>query len=109
MKLQYTNIFEALTDDAQEAADLQFRADLMLVLREFFRERQATQAQIGRMLGIPQPRVSELARGKVDKFSADKLIGFLARVGIRFKPVAVPGKGGNPLRVKCDVSMAKAA
>ncbi|MBS0416361.1 MAG: XRE family transcriptional regulator [Proteobacteria bacterium] len=109
MKLQYTNIFEALTDDAQEAADLQFRADLMLVLREFFREREATQAQIGRMLGIPQPRVSELARGKVDKFSADKLIGFLARVGIRFKPLAVQGKGGNALKVKCDVSMAEAA
>lgn len=109
MKLQYANIFEAIADNAQDAADLQFRADLLLVLRDFFREQAASQAKIGRMLGIPQPRVSELMRGKVDKFSSDKLIGFLARVGIRFKPATVQGTRGGALRVKCDVSMAEAA
>jgi len=109
MKLKYSNIFEAITDNAEEAADMEFRADLMLVLRDFFRERAASQAQIGRMLGIPQPRVSELMTGKVDKFSSDKLIGFCAKVGIRFKPVTVPARGGRPLRVRCGVSVTEAA
>jgi predicted XRE-type DNA-binding protein len=109
MKLKYSNIFEAIADNAEEAADLEFRADLMLVLRDFFREHGASQAQIGQMLGIPQPRVSELMSGKINKFSSDKLIGFCAKVGIRFKPATVQATKGRPSRVKCDVSIAKAA
>jgi predicted XRE-type DNA-binding protein len=108
MKLRYDNIFEAITDSPEEAADMQFRADLILVLRDYFRERAVTQAQIGKMLRIPQPRVSELMTGKVDKFSADKLIGFLASVGIRFKPSTIPSARGRPLRVKCDVVVSPA-
>jgi predicted XRE-type DNA-binding protein len=109
IKLRYENIFEAITDGPEEAADMQFRADLILVLRDFFRERAATQAQIGQMLRIPQPRVSELMTGKVDKFSADKLIGFLANVGIRFKPSLIPSTRGRSLRVKCDVVVSQSA
>ena len=108
MKLKYSNIFEAITKNAEEAADMEFRADLMLVLRDFFREQEASQVQIGRMLGIPQPRVSELMTGKVNKFSSDKLIGFMAKVGIRFRPATVPATKGRPLRVKCDVFVAQA-
>jgi predicted XRE-type DNA-binding protein len=86
MKLKHSNIFEAITTSAEEAADLEFRADLMLVLRDFFREQDASQVQIGQMLGIPPPRVSELMTGKVNEFSSDKLIGLLAKVGIRYRP-----------------------
>jgi predicted XRE-type DNA-binding protein len=106
MKLRYSNVFEAIAKNAVESADLEFRADLMLVLRDFFRERAVSQAKICEMLGVPQPRVSELMTGKVDKFSADKLIGFCAKVGIRFKPATVQAARGRPLRVKCDVSVA---
>lgn len=109
MKLQYENIFEAIAGNTAEAADLQFRADLMLVLRDFFRDMEASQTRIGQLLDIPQPRVSELMSGKVDKFSSDKLIGFLAKVGIRFKPTTVQATRGRPIRVKCDVSIAYAA
>jgi predicted XRE-type DNA-binding protein len=109
MKLKYSNIFEAIADNAQDAADLEFRSDLMLVLRDFFREQEASQARVGQILGIPQPRVSELMGGKVDKFSSDKLIGFLAKIGIRFKPATVQGTRGKPMRVKCDVFVAQAA
>ena len=108
MKLKYSNIFEAITETAEEAADTEFRADLMLVLREFFRAQEASQVHIAQMLGIPQPRVSELMTGKVDKFSSDKLIGLLAKLGIRFRPATVPAARGRPLRVKCDVLVASA-
>lgn len=108
-QLKYSSIFEAITDDAEEAADLQFRADLMLLLREHFRSKAATQAEIGARLGIPQPRVSELMTGKIDKFSSDKLIGFLAKIGVRFKPVMVPATKTKSMRIKCSVSVASAA
>lgn len=105
-RLKYSSIFEAITDDAIEAADLQFRADLMLLLRECFRSKGATQAEIGARLGIPQPRVSELMTGKVDKFSSDKLIGFLASLGIRLKPIMVPSTKTRPMQIKCNVLVA---
>jgi len=106
-QLKYSNIFEAITDDPEKAADLEFRADLMLILRDYFDG--ISQAGVGKALGIPQPRVSELMSGKVDKFSSDKLIGLLAKVGIRFKPTTVQMAKGRPIKVKCEVSVARAA
>jgi len=75
-----------------------FRADLMLMLRDYFRDQEMTQTQIRKALNIPQPRVRELMTGKVDGFSADKLIGFLARVGIRLKPAPVHATRRRPFR-----------
>ena len=96
--LGYDNIFSAMTEDLQEAADLQFRADLMLTLRRMFEEKGWKQADIARALGIPQPRVSELMRGKIDLFSADRLIGFLARLNLRLRPRFDPQQG-----LACDI------
>ncbi len=89
-QLTYTNIFDAITDDKAEAADLQFRADLMLVMRDIFEANDWKNADIADALKLSQPRVSELTTGKVDKFSSDKLIGFLAKLGFRFKPSYAP-------------------
>jgi predicted XRE-type DNA-binding protein len=108
-RLKYSNIFDAITDDPVEAADLKFRADLMLVLREYFRAQNATQVAVSQRLGVPQPRVSELLNGKIDKFSADKLIGFAAKLGIRFYPSVVKASRGKPMTFKCDVAMAPPA
>ena len=107
-RLKYSNIFEAITDDAEEAAELQFRADLMLLLREYFRSKDVAQAETGTKLGIPQPRVSELMTGKIDKFSSDKLIGFLAKLGIRLRLVMSPQTKTKLPRVKFNVSMPRA-
>lgn len=103
-KLSYQNIFEAITDDPAEAADLQFRADLMLALRDLFESRNWTQADIGRALGVPQPRVSELMRGKISTVSADKLIGYLARLGLRLRP-SFQARRGKGLPIKCAVEV----
>ncbi|MCY0093123.1 helix-turn-helix domain-containing protein [Hoeflea ulvae] len=85
-QLRYNNIFDAITDDKSEAADLSFRADLIVTLRNIFEANQWNQAAIAGALEIPQPRVSELLRGKVHLFSADKLIGYLAKLGVRLRP-----------------------
>lgn len=85
-ELTFTNIFDAITDDSGEAADLEFRADMMLVLRNYFEAQDWSTTDIMSALGIPQPRVSELMSGKVSKFSSDKLIKFLAKIGYQLKP-----------------------
>jgi len=85
-QLSYDNIFDAITGDKSEAADLRFRADLMLTLRKIFEAKGWNQAAIADALGVPQPRVSELLRGKIHLFSSDKLIGFLAKLDVQLKP-----------------------
>jgi predicted XRE-type DNA-binding protein len=100
-RLEYDNIFDAMADTSAEAADLQFRADLMLTLRKLLEEKKLRQAEIAKALDVSQPRVSELMRGKIDLFSADKLIGFLARLDVRLRP-SVDARG----RVICEVVQA---
>ncbi|MDH4412168.1 MAG: XRE family transcriptional regulator [Rhizobium sp.] len=100
-RLDYDNIFDVMAASPAEAADLQFRADLMLTLRKLLEERNLRQAEIAEALGVSQPRVSELMRGKIDLFSADKLIGFLARLDVRLRP-SVDASG----RVICEVVQA---
>lgn len=85
-RLVFENIFEVVTEDPIEAADLRFRSDLLTTLVALFEDRKWKQADIAKALDIPQPRVSELMRGKIQLFSADKLIGYLAKLGVRLKP-----------------------
>lgn len=61
---------------------LQLRADLMASLRLAIEARSWTQAQAAATLGIGQPRVSDLMRGKWDKFSLDMLIALAVRAGL---------------------------
>ncbi|WP_067867163.1 helix-turn-helix domain-containing protein [Neptuniibacter marinus] len=98
-RLQYENIFEAINDDQADAADLAFRADLMLVIRKIIKQKSWKQAEAAAALSIPQPRVSDLLCGKVDKFSSDALIGFLARLGFRFN-LQYQSERQKPLQVK---------
>jgi len=101
-QLSYNNIFDAIADNKEESADLKFRADLMLVMREYFEFKEWTQSDVVSALGITQPRASELMRGKVDKFSSDKLIGFLAKLGFQISPKFVASAPSNE-QIKCSV------
>lgn len=85
-KLEFNNIFELIAEDSSDAADMKFRADLLLSMRDIFELRNWGQAEVMGALNISQPRASELMRGKLDKFSSDKLIGFLYNLGFRLRP-----------------------
>ncbi|MDH4079644.1 MAG: helix-turn-helix domain-containing protein [Nitrospira sp.] len=75
------NVFIDLGFDQDEAAVLQMRANLMSDLRLYIEKRKLTQAQAAKQLGIAQSRVSDLVRGKWDKFSLEMLIALEARIG----------------------------
>ncbi|MEO5631417.1 MAG: helix-turn-helix transcriptional regulator [Nitrospiraceae bacterium] len=75
------NIFVDLGFDPAEAAVLQLRANLMGDLRLYIEKQKLTQAQVAKRLGIAQSRVSDLVRGKWDKFSLEMLITLEARLG----------------------------
>ncbi len=76
------NIFRDLGSSAEEAAILQMRADLMIQLRKVIKTKKLTQAKAVKLLGVSQSRVSDLVRGKWEKFSLEMLITLATRAGL---------------------------
>lgn len=79
------NVFEDLGFDAEEAANLKVRADLMLDIRQYVQDHGWTQAEAAAFFGETQPRISNLMKGEISRFSIDKLINMLARAGLRVR------------------------
>jgi len=75
------NVFADLGFDEQEAANLKLRSQLMIEVEKDLMEKKLTQQAAAKVLGISQPRVSDLKRGKVDKFTIDMLVNFLTKLG----------------------------
>jgi len=71
------------------------KAEIARQVNRIFAARRLNQAQAGALLRIAQPRVSDLARGRLGKFSLDKLLQFARLAGIdieiRMKPSSKPG------------------
>ena len=79
------NVFVDLGFDAEEAANLKIRADLMLDIRQYIQDRDWTQAEAATFFGETQPRISNVMKGEISRFSIDKLINMLARAGLRVR------------------------
>lgn len=75
------NVFSDLGFDPGEAAILQMRAKLMNDLRTRIESSGMTQTEAAQRLGVGQSRVSDLMRGKWEKFSLEMLITLEARMG----------------------------
>ncbi len=76
------NVFEQLGFDSQESANLVVRSDLIRALEKHINESQMTQSRAAELMGVSQPVISDLMRGKIDKFSIDKLINMASRAGL---------------------------
>lgn len=77
------NVFTDLGFGPEEAAILAMRADLMAQLRLTIERRNWTQAEAAKNLGVSQSRISDLMRGKWEKFSLDMLVTLATRAGLR--------------------------
>ena len=77
------NVFLDLGFPPEQAALMQLRADLMEALRKVIEDRGWTQQQAAAELDVTQSRVSDLMRGKWDKFSIDMLVSLAFRAGLQ--------------------------
>jgi len=75
------NVFKDLGFDAEEATNLKLRSQLMIEVDRALVEQKLTQQAAAKALGISQPRVSDLLRGKADKFTIDALVNILTKLG----------------------------
>jgi predicted XRE-type DNA-binding protein len=77
------NVFVDLGFSPEEVTLLTMRADLMAQLRLLIESKKWSQGQAALHLGITQSRVSDLVRGKWDKFSLDMLLVLASRAGLK--------------------------
>ena len=79
---EYANVWDALTDSAEESANMTMRSNLLIALQQKVKSWNVTQAEAARRLGVTQPRLNDLLRSKIDKFSLDMLINLAIHAGI---------------------------
>ena len=84
------NVFSDLGFAPEEALNLKVRSDLMIEISKMIEEQGLTQTAAAKLLKVTQPRISDLVRGKIDRFSVDSLIEMLGHAGVNvsFKVVA---------------------
>ena len=78
----YNNIWNAIEPHAAKAAHLKIRADLMTALVEKIRAKDYSQSKAATILGVHQPRVSNLMNGRIDLFSIDELVDMLSALDV---------------------------
>lgn len=76
------NVFFDLGFSEEEAVVLKLRAELMIRLEKLITARAWTQTEAAKVLGVSQARVSDLVRGKWEKFSIDMLLTLATRAGL---------------------------
>ena len=76
------NVFLDLVFDKAEAENLKMRAQLMMCIEDFCRQSGMTQGAAARVLGITQPRLNALLKGKIGQFSLDALVNIARRAGL---------------------------
>ena len=86
------DVFRDLGFPPDDALHLKVRSELMLSLQKAIAARGLKQGEAAELLGVTQPRVSDLVRGRIDLFSIDTLIDMLAKLGIRAKVVLQPSR-----------------
>lgn len=78
----FDNVFDALADTPVEAVNMKARSDLLSALRSRISGWNLPQEAAAARLGITRPRLNDLLRGKLGKFSLDALVNLTARAGL---------------------------
>lgn len=78
---RYASVWDALANTADEAANLKVRAELMRKITALIQENGWTQAVAAEQCGVTQPRINDLLRGRISRFSLDALVNIAAALG----------------------------
>ncbi|MFI8482149.1 helix-turn-helix domain-containing protein [Pseudomonas sp. NPDC078700] len=82
MSQSFESVWDAIEDNPVQAANMKLRSALMIALKDCIAAKGLSQAQAAKLLGVTQPRISDLLRGKITLFSIDTLINMLTTAGL---------------------------
>lgn len=78
----HASVWDAIEDTPEAAAHMRLRSELMMAVEREVRGWGGTQAEAARRLGVTQPRLNDLLRRKITKFSLDALVDLATRAGL---------------------------
>jgi predicted XRE-type DNA-binding protein len=79
---KFASVWDALEDTSAEAENMKLRSKLMMALEQHLTRNGLSQAEAAKLLGVTQPRVSDLMRGKINLFGLDALVNMAAAAGL---------------------------
>jgi predicted XRE-type DNA-binding protein len=79
---RFDSAWDALENSPAKAANMKARAGLMIAIRDVVEGWHLTQAEAAKRLGVTQPRMNDLLRGRIDKFSIDALMMLATGAGL---------------------------
>ena len=79
----YASVWDALADTPEQAANFRARAELMQQIAAIVSESGWTQVEAAKHCGVTQPRINDLLRGRVSRFSLDALVNIATAIGRR--------------------------
>ncbi|MCX7229521.1 MAG: helix-turn-helix transcriptional regulator [Burkholderiales bacterium] len=77
----FANVWDALADTHEQAANLRARSALMRQITNIVKESNWTQTEAAQHCGVTQPRMNDLLRGRVSRFSLDALVNIATAMG----------------------------
>lgn len=78
---EFANVWDAIAETPEEAANLTLRSNLMDEIESIIKQNDWTQAQAAKHCGVTQPRINDLLRGRISRFSIDALVNIAAALG----------------------------
>ena len=79
----YASVWDAIEDTPAAAENMKLRSKLMMSLSDYIARAGLNQAQAAKLLGVTQPRVSDLVRGKIELFGLDTLVNMAVAAGLQ--------------------------
>jgi len=79
---RFASVWDAISPTPQEAETMKLRSALVIALDRHIQSRDWTQAEAASQLGVTQPRISDLVRGKIGRFSLDRLVKMVSAAGL---------------------------
>ena len=84
-KQRFASVWDAIEDTPEEAENMRLRSVLMTALKGHLTRTEMSQAQAAKLLGVTQPRVSDLMRGKINLFGFDALVSMATAAGLHIE------------------------
>jgi predicted XRE-type DNA-binding protein len=79
---RFNSVWDALEDTPEQAENMKLRAVLLTALKDYLNKHQLTQTEAAKLLGVTQPRVSDLMRGRIHLFGLDSLVNMTVAAGL---------------------------
>ena len=81
-KKRFANVWDAIEDTPAQAENMKLRSALIMALRDHIARTGLSQSEAAKLLGVTQPRISDLMRGKIELFGLDTLVNMIGAAGL---------------------------